>query len=162
MEVDVQAAEPELTEAAEAYSRAMHGALRLLAAREHSTQELHRKLTAKGHSGEQIDQVLEELRAQNLQSDARFAEGYVRARSAKGFGPMRIRQGLFERGISDELVDAYLTHGAEHWLSLAERALAKRFKSSEAVDHKEWNRRARFLAGRGFPADLIYRTLGER
>mgnify|MGYP001824556240 FL=1 len=162
MQADVQAAESELTEASEAYSRAMHSALRMLAAREHSVQELHRKLTAKGHNARQIAQVLDELRAQNLQSDARFAEGYVRARSAKGFGPMRIRQGLFERGINDELVDTYLTHGAEHWLSLAEHALVKRFKSSDATDHQEWNRRARFLAGRGFPADIIYRTLGER
>ena len=59
-------------------------------------------------------------------------------------------------------MDAYLTHDAEHWLSLAEHALAKRFKVPEVVDHQDWNRRARFLAGRGFPADLIYRTLGER
>lgn len=162
MEVDVQAPEPELAEESQAYSRAMHSALRMLAAREHSVQELQRKLTAKGHEAAQIERVLDELRAQNLQSDARFAEGYVRARSAKGFGPMRIRQGLFERGINDELVDAYLTQGAEHWLDLAEHALVKRFKSSDVTDHQEWNRRARFLAGRGFPADIIYRTLGER
>ena len=46
MEADVQTAEPERAEAPEAYNRAMHGALRLLAAREHSVQELRGRLCA--------------------------------------------------------------------------------------------------------------------
>jgi regulatory protein len=157
----VEAQQADLAEAQQAYARAKDSALRMLAAREHSVQELQRKLIAKRHADGLVSRLLAELQAQDLLSDARFAESYVRSRTGKGFGPMRIRQGLFERGIGDELVEQHLTHCAEHWLELASQALLKRFKAEQVHDRNEWNRRARFLAGRGYPADIIYQVLGH-
>ena len=108
-----------------------------------------------------VANVLEELQEANLLSDARFAESYVNARTTKGFGPMHIRQGLLERGVGEDLVDDYLTHSGDHWCERARAALAKRFGSEPVADRNEWNRQARFLAGRGYPADIIYRVLGS-
>lgn len=158
--VETQAEEAQSEIERQVYHRAKHSALKMLAAREHSALELRRKL-AKRYEAGLVAELLDDLRSQNLQSDGRFAESYVRGRTAKGFGPMRIRQGLFERGIADELVDAHLTHCDEHWLELARLALRKRFKSEQSVDRDDWHRRARFLAGRGYPADIIYRVLGH-
>ena len=67
-----------------------HGALRLLASREHTRLELQRKL-ARHHDEAQIDPVLDDLERRRLLSDARFAENYVSQRSRRGYGPLRLR-----------------------------------------------------------------------
>ena len=136
-------------------------ALRMLAGREHSAPELRRKLIAKGHCVETIEEVLANLKEQGLQSDQRFAEVYVRSRVRKGYGPIRIRQDLYQRGLDDELIDSELTCSAQRWIELARSVRAKRFSDQQPSDRAAWNTQARFLARRGFPADLIYRVLGQ-
>ena len=78
-------------------------AIRLLAQREHTKLELARKLAAHGTSDE-IDTVLAELETSQLQSDARFAEAYVRSQ-ARRLGASRLRQNLKTRGVNGELID---------------------------------------------------------
>ncbi|MCZ6618003.1 MAG: regulatory protein RecX [Gammaproteobacteria bacterium] len=137
-------------------------ALRLLARREHSVHELLRKLRIKGGAESTCLTVVEELAGLDLQSDGRFAEAYTHSRVSKGFGPMRIRQDLRQRGIEDELVEHQLTRDAEYWIKIAEGARQKRFKGVAPETRDVWNAQARFLAQRGFPSDLIYRVLGEQ
>ena len=136
-------------------------AMRMLARREHSARELSRKLIAKGHARDDVQHVLGSLAEQGLQSDQRFAEVYVRSRVSKGYGPIRIRQDLYQRGLNDELIDAELTCSAERWIGLAISVRSKRFSEAQPADRDAWNTQARFLARRGFPADLIYRVLGQ-
>lgn len=135
-------------------------AFRLLAQREHSTDELRRKLKKRGYGAATITTVVESLDAAHSVSDARFAESFVRARSERGQGPLRIRAELRERGVTDGVVDEVMTATADFWLELAQKARVKRFGSALPSDRDAWNRQARFLAQRGYPADLIYRTLG--
>ncbi len=136
-------------------------AIRLLTRREHSTDELRRKLKRRGYGAETIDEVVTRLRSSELVSDARFAESFVRVRSERGQGPLRIRAELRERGVTDPLVDEVLTTTSEFWLERANRARVKRFGEAAPASRDEWNRQARFLAQRGFPSDLIYRALGD-
>jgi regulatory protein len=136
-------------------------AVRLLTRREHSTDELRRKLKRRGYGHATIDEVVTTLRSSELVSDARFAESFVRVRSERGQGPLRIRAELRERGVTDALVDEVLTTTSEFWLERAHRARVKRFGEAAPATRDDWNRQARFLAQRGFPADLIYRALGE-
>jgi regulatory protein len=72
-----------------------------LARREHSQEELRLKLSQRGFSERLINEVIGELRDENLQSDARFAEVFTRSRVAKGYGVYRIRQELRQRGIAE-------------------------------------------------------------
>ncbi len=137
-------------------------ALGLLARREHSVQELLRKLRNKGGAESICLVVVEELTRLGLQSDRRFTEAYTHARVSKGYGPMRISQDLRKRGIKDALVEEHLTHDAEFWIKIAEGARHKRFKGAVPETRDVWNTQARFLAQRGFPSDLIYRVLGEQ
>ena len=67
----------------------------LLARREHTRAELSRKLAPHG-TQEEIDTVLNELAGSGLQSDARFAESYVRSQAAR-LGAARLRQTLRTR-----------------------------------------------------------------
>ncbi|MCB1644681.1 MAG: regulatory protein RecX [Pseudomonadales bacterium] len=73
-------------------------AMDLLARREHSRLELHEKLSRRfAGCQELIQSETEKLTAEGLQSDARLAEAYVRARSNRGQGPRKIRMELRQR-----------------------------------------------------------------
>ena len=128
-------------------------ALALLARREHSQLELRRKLTAGGHPAPLATADVAELTARGLQSEARFVAGYIRSAVARGQGPLKIRAGLLRRGVAAEQGDAALAD--QDWPELARQALVKRFGQELPGTVADWARRARFLAGRGFPSDVV-------
>ncbi len=130
-----------------------NAALGLLARREHSTQELQRKLDARGYGNDEIDTVLADLHREHLLSDERFTEEYVRFRVNKGFGPVRLKQELAERGISAAQAAPYLE--GYDWFDLAAEARVKRFGHLEPDDFKHRAKQMRFLQYRGFTAEQI-------
>lgn len=152
--------QPEASED-EQFEPAFARGLKLLAIREHSAGELRRKLRVKGFSESLTEEVVAALQEQGLQSDHRFAEVFVRSRVSKGYGPVRIRRDLYQRGISDDVIDEELTFPSERWVELAAAVRAKRFPDNEPTEHAIWNLQARFLSRKGFPADIIYRVLGQ-
>jgi regulatory protein len=136
-------------------------ALQLLAQREFTFSELVERLEAKGCARPLSQRVVQQLQEDGLQSDERFAEVFARSRMARGHGPMLLRAEMRARGLSDSLTDDYATHPHSHWIKLATAALQKRFRESPA-NRDEWAKQARFLARRGFSADLIYSALGDQ
>lgn len=130
-------------------------ALGLLALREHSRRELQRKLCARGYAAAEVERLIEDLADRGLVSDQRMIEAYVAERVRKGFGAMRIRQELRQRGLSDELIASYLERSTQEWADSMSKAHDKRFGPARAAGVKERARRARFLEYRGFPAELI-------
>src|SRR6056297_966928 len=107
-----------------------------------------------------ISETLDALAEDGLQSDARYAEVLIRSRVNRGQGPLRIRADLRQRGLKPEAVDPLLEDYAEQWPELAQQVVERRYGADAAVDRGEWARRARFLAGRGFPESLVGRVLG--
>jgi len=134
-------------------------ALGLLAVREHSRDELERKLTARGFAGGAVGTALDALAEAGLLDEGRLAEAYVAERLHKGFGPLRIRQELRGKGLSDDLIEPHLRLSQGDWLRLIAAAHNKRFGPAAAADIRERARRGRFLEYRGFPPDLITRFL---
>lgn len=130
-------------------------AIRLLARREHSQQELRRKLTAKGFEAQQVDELIARLLQEGLLSDARFTESFVRSRADRGWGPLRIRAQLQERGVGEELIDAFIDERAGHWQETVRAVRAKRFGESPPARPQERAKQIRFLQYRGFTADQI-------
>ena len=136
-------------------------AVRLLARREHSRLELARKLAGRGHPVELVDEIIADLARAGLQSDERFAQAFLRSALARGQGPLKIRAGLTERGVDDGIASAQLALDAHEWIERAAGASRKRFGSSLPENRADWARRARFLAGRGFPSDVVAKVLGS-
>lgn len=134
-------------------------ALGLLARREHSRTELARKLSAKGVAQDQIPPLLDALEAERSLSDARFTEAYVGVRRRRGFGPLRIRLELRERGVAEDLIEAHLKADDPQWRELAREQYQRRYGPAPPGDAREWARRARFLEARGFPSGLIARII---
>lgn len=134
-------------------------AVGLLARREHSVKELTAKLRSRGAGSEVIDSVITRLIEERLQSDERFAELYLRLRSEKGYGPIRIGMELSERGIDDALISAQFRQAEEEgevdWFDAAAAAYAKKYGSRSIEDMKERAKRIRFMQYRGFSHEQI-------
>ena len=126
-----------------------------LARREHSEQELARKLTTRGYAADTVAATLAELVADGLLSNARFAGAFVHSRIQRGAGPQKIRAELRERGIADELINSSLDAHADSWRELARQVRAKRFGNGQPGDFRERSRQMRFLQQRGFSAEQI-------
>ena len=130
-------------------------ALRYLARREHSRDELARKLSPYAASSEILEGLLRELESKKQLSNERFAE--VRAhRLARKYGAAKIRQDLKEKGVGDELL-ARIT--AEGELERARAIIARKYRGP-AASREERAKRARFLQSRGFSYDTIRGALG--
>ena len=144
-----------------ALSEARRLALQLLAQREFTFTELVDRLETKGCTRLVSQRVVQQLQEDGLQSEERFAEVFARSRMARGHGPILLRAEMRARGLSDTLTDDYATHPHAHWIKLATAALQKRFHEAP-TNRDEWAKQARFLARRGFSADLIYSALGDQ
>ena len=135
-------------------------AMDLLARREHSRRELATKLRQRDFPQDEIDVVLTRLEQEGLQSDARFAEAWVRQRAGRGYGPLRIRQELRERGIDDALATTALARWAGEWRAVAVRQHDKHF-GRQPRDMRERARQQRHLQSRGFGFDIIKEVISE-
>ncbi|MDX1634850.1 MAG: regulatory protein RecX [Marinobacter sp.] len=139
--------------------QARAAALRLLARREHSRQELALKLRQRRIPGDIIERVLDDYEHEGWLSDERFAEVYGRQRRDLGYGPVRIRSELQQRGV--QIWPPELAHMTEsEWCEMAIRAREKRFGLGRVEDDwPEKARQARFLSQRGFSAEQVERAL---
>lgn len=134
-------------------------ALDLLARREHSRQELAVKLAQREVDDDVIQVTLDALQAENLLSEKRFVEQFVRSRIARGDGPMKIRAELARRGIDPGSAEREIDSQDPDWSLLAESQRRKRFGAAVPSEFNERARQARFLQGRGFGMTEIRRAL---
>ena len=158
----------------------------LLARREHSLSELHRKLCRRFDAPDLVASVLQDLQRENLQSDERYAESLLRQRLQRGYGPARIRQDMRERGLNEAAIAAAHAAVEPDWFAAAESVFARKFGSIPAaesglatLDHednpqdsvalrearqmalKEKAKRMRFMQYRGFAAEHFRHLLDE-
>lgn len=125
-------------------------AMDYLARREHSRLELRRKLKKRFDDDELVEQQLERLVEENLQSDARYAESFVRQRFNRGHGPLRIRQEMRQRGVPDGDIQQALESENFDWFASARSVLARKYGDAPAVELKQKAKRSRFMQYRGF------------
>ncbi len=106
----------------------------------------------------QVEAVLAWLQAQGYLDESRFVESRIHARAAR-FGQARIRLELAQHGLRlDEeqaarLKDSEMERAREIW--------RRRFGGELPQDAAERARQMRFLAARGFAAELIRRLLKD-
>tara|TARA_B100000579_G_C22761598_1_gene819231 strand:- start:285 stop:956 length:672 start_codon:yes stop_codon:yes gene_type:complete len=116
--------------------------LSFLARREHSTEELRRKLKQSsiilktGDSFDLLEKCLQEMQDKGFQSDDRFTRRYVESKLAnKSHGPLKILAGLFNRGISREQATLVLNElgNQKIWLKKSIKCLEKIQKSGKKI-----------------------------
>jgi len=145
----------------EAINDALAGAMRLLAAREHSQHELRRKLTQKGHELDAAEQAIAKLAEQDIQSDERFVENFINSHRRRGKGPTRIQLELQQHQLAEYLVEQYLDSSDEVWRESAAEVRSKKFGDDCPEDYQAKMKQATFLEYRGFTHDQIFSVLKE-
>ncbi|MBC54174.1 MAG: hypothetical protein CMQ34_10125 [Gammaproteobacteria bacterium] len=139
-------------------------AMDYLARREHSRYELQCKLSEKFEtpSDALIASVLDRLEADNLLSNARFAESYVRSRVSRGYGPLYIRHQLRQRQVDAGLIDQVLVLDEQDWTDVLADALAKKVAEVPARGSKHWLKLQRFSQSRGFTSSHFNAALQNK
>jgi len=108
--------------------------LSLLSSREHSAEELRKKLkqsssiTKTADFSDLLERCLLEMQEKGFQSDDRFARQYVESKLAnKSHGPLKILSGLLNRGIPREQAKLVLNElvDQEIWLKKSIECLGK-------------------------------------
>ncbi|MDA0824332.1 MAG: regulatory protein RecX [Proteobacteria bacterium] len=114
---------------------------------------------AKGFPTHLIEDELARLVEEQLQDDNRFAESYIRYRAGSGYGPVKIKIELNQRGVEESTTRAAMDRLAIDWSERSRAAWLKKFGGA-ANDFKERAKHARFLQYRGFTSDQISVLLG--
>lgn len=134
-------------------------ALQLLAGREHSRQELKRKLDRHAQEDEDVDALLDDFERRGWLCEARFIEQTVRAKSRK-YGALKIAHQLREKGVGEEAIAAGMRLAATGERETLACVWRSRF-GSPPQDAAQKAKQIRFLQGRGFRLDDIVKFLRE-
>ncbi|GAB3462584.1 recombination regulator RecX [Azotobacter salinestris] len=134
-------------------------AMDLLARREHGRVELARKLLRRGASPELVETALDRLADEGLLSESRYLEAFVASRARAGYGPLRIREELAQRGLPRQAIEQALRESSLDWAELLTDTWRRKFAGCLPGDARERARQGRFLGYRGFPPEMINRLL---
>ena len=134
-------------------------AMDLLARREHGRVELTRKLRQRGAPADLIEGALERLVEEGLLSEARYLQSFVGYRARAGYGPLRIREELAQRGLARADVEQALRDSGIDWAEQLQDTWQRKFSGKLPADARERAQQGRFLSYRGYPLDLIGRLL---
>ena len=132
-------------------------ALKALARREHSRQELQAKLQPHAEDPAEIGPLLDDLEKRGWLSEARFVEHTTTIRRRR-FGAARILHELREKGVSDAALSTAQSQLKDGEIEAARAVWKKKFGSLPAT-LEERAKQARFLASRGFSAEAVRTVL---
>jgi regulatory protein len=105
-----------------------------------------------------IETEVNKLRLEGLQSDARLAEAYIRSRSNRGHGPLKISSELRNKAVSERIVSAALSESGIDWGLLIEKVTIRKYGECSLngpLDMAFKAKRNRFLIQRGFSYEHI-------
>ena len=134
----------------------------LLARREHGRVELTRKLRQRGASPEMIEEALDRLTEDGLLSEARYLESFVSYRARSGYGPLRIREELSQRGLQRGDIELALRESGIDWQEQLQDVWRRKFSGHLPIDARERAKQGRFLSYRGYSMELINRLFSGR
>ena len=120
----------------------------LIGKRAMSRRDLERKLQEKGASGAEARYAAEWLEAIGALNDAEYAAALVRHYSGMGYGPARVREKLYEKGVPRELWEDALEELPKDG-GRVEAFLRSKLRG-RSPDEKEKRRLTNTLLRRGF------------
>ncbi len=132
-------------------------ALRYLAAREHSRVELERKLSSHESEPGELARVLDDLAAKGFINEARVVESVLHRRAGR-LGNGRVLQELRQKGISTEALAEAEENLRATEFERAGEVWRRKFGTS-ATEPAERARQMRFMAARGFSAEVVRRVM---
>ena len=138
-------------------------AYRLLGRREYGIHELSQRLRQKFPNArrdpDDISELVDALIEENLVSDERFAESFVRSRANRHQGPLKIKAALQAKGVSGSEVSQALSLYDGEWTNLAHNWVHRQLPEELSYEERgKWYRR---LRNRGFTHDQAMDALNR-
>lgn len=143
-------------------TKVKQSALRYLSYRPRTEREVDCYLERAGFAAHHREQVIVELRRFHYLDDQKFAEQWVNERrETKGYGALRLRQELEQKGISAEMIDnALQVVDEEEEIRLALAVAERRYQRLRDLPWKTVERRlGHYLIRRGFHHGLTVSVL---
>ncbi|MGR2922280.1 regulatory protein RecX [Acinetobacter sp. 1125_18A] len=135
-------------------------AFAVLTRKEYSKADLIEKLMTYAQSREEVLILVDELSANNYQSDQRVAEMTVRSQVRRGKGPNRIKLALRAKQLDKALVQEDIAE--IDWYEQAYQLKVKKYGTEVSKDPKIKAKQIRFLQYRGFEMDAIMKAISKK
>ncbi|MCD8158882.1 MAG: RecX family transcriptional regulator [Clostridiales bacterium] len=144
------------------YIKARDTALRFLGYRMRSWREIDDRLK-RGEFPEDIrERVIAFLEEYGYIDDRAFAKAYIdEKRRLKGYGGIRLKQELYQKGISREIIDELSDELSEDNIETIKKAIDKKLKGNTVSDRKELQRLYGYLMRKGFSYEQSKEALEE-
>ena len=159
------------------FSRLLDRAMRILSQRDHSRDELKRKLQLSGQRAaylnqqenvpipdELLEKVLDWCQENGWLNDQRFTERFIQSRTRKGYGPQRVRMELQQKGIDREAINQALAETEVDWTRCAADVARRKFCEPLPQSWEEKRKVQRFLMSKGFMMEdiqAIFRNIDD-
>lgn len=89
------------------FERALATSFRILAKKAYSIKEIEKKLIGFTYSEETTEKVIEKLIEYGFLNDDEYADLIVESYKTRGYGKQRIKEELYKRGLSSEIIKSY-------------------------------------------------------
>ena len=125
---------------------------------ERAQQEVRDKLYEWGLWPEAVENIIVKLIGDNFLNEERFAKAYAQGKfKQKGWGRMKIKQGLKFKKVPDVLIKKALqTIDGDDYIAMLTKVLNKKAALlTEKDDYKRRYKLQQYAIGRGYESDLI-------
>lgn len=137
-------------------------ALKALARRMHTAQEIERGLAERGWPSETVKGVVDDLRKDGYINDLQFAELWVSSRSeGRLHGHFRLLRDLLAKGVEENLAKSVIQRvlPREKEMTLARKAAEKKTRSMKTFDIRAMASLQRHLKSKGFQSEVVREVL---
>ncbi|KAH7445812.1 hypothetical protein KP509_01G025200 [Ceratopteris richardii] len=126
---------------------AKNQAIRYLSMRPYTAEQLRKKLLGRGIVSDLVDYAISIVQTCGLQSDIGYAETFSYSRFKHGgWGPQRIKLGLKQRGVSEEIINA---------------AIENVFSGKDLDIEQDWSYRSRLKISKSAMDHLLAQTVKQ-
>lgn len=145
--------------------KALRYAYRILDIRPRTFFEMEQKLKKRGLNKETIEDIIKELKEQNLLNDKKFADLWIKEKIQRHpSGRLLIFKQLTERGVRREIIEETLEKllPLSKEIKLAKEVLMKKKKTLKRENlspNKLYQKLAIFLKGKGFTGEAVGEVL---
>lgn len=138
-------------------------AYRLLSFRERSEKELKSRMKKAGFDEDNVENALRKVKVSGYVDDERFAKNFAESKRSKGFGKLRLRYALKEKGIEETIVRSVvdsMTDGEE--IERARSLIARKMKTMRGtIGKKERESLRLFLLRKGYSYFIVSKALKD-
>lgn len=134
---------------------------RYCAYQERSEVEVRKKLGSLAVSATMSDEVVRVLKEDDFLNEHRFAEIFIRSKIKEQWGKLKIRQGLYAKGIPADIINEQMEQIDETAYQEMVRATIEKWKRLNAADADNKPKLIRHMLSKGFAIEEIMSILNQ-